>query len=97
MTNFYVELDLNASNGQIRMEFFGQDVLYHVKPLRVEQTVVVGTAELAESSTGEVRGTSFEFQYDFQDKTLRDGSALAFCENLQDPSLMELRNPTPEV
>lgn len=88
-SQFIIDLDVSNGNGQLRYQFLEQDVLYRVEDVRVESQNIVGTGVFLRSATGEVRGTSFEFEYDFQNDALVDGGTSYDCDHLQDRSLAE--------
>ena len=90
LSHFYLQLDLAQMSGRVRYQYFGQDVLYDVISLAVDGEDIIGMAVFAASATGEVRGSPMKFTYDSERDALIDGSAIAECENLQDPSLLEL-------
>ena len=89
-SQFIIDLDLSVGTGQLRYQFFGQDILYRVDDMHVDDEKIVGTGLFYRSATGEVRGTPIEFEYYFQKNSFVDGATSYECDQLQDRSLTEL-------
>lgn len=93
-SRYYLHLDLSVSEGQFRYQFMGQDTFYRVKAMHVDGGEVTGLAQFESAATGEVRGSPVDFKYVIATGELSDGFTEFSCENLQDPSLLDL--PTRE-
>ena len=75
-----IDLDITNRNGEIRYRFMGQDTFYFVRLERVENEIVQGVATFKESRTGDTRGNSFTFIYDYDRNTFTELNTVSKCD-----------------
>lgn len=75
-----IDLDITNRNGEIRYRFMDQDTFYVVRLERVENEFVQGVAVFKESRTGDTRGNSFSFTYDYERNTFTELNTVSKCD-----------------
>ena len=79
LSEFRINLNMNALRGVADYKFSGQDITYEINKLEIQDDVIHGLAMFVESRTGETKGNSFVFIYDKTKNLIFDGDIQYFC------------------
>lgn len=90
LSRYFIKLAPDLSTGQLRYQYFGQDLAYSASNVVSNGNFIRGRADFANSATGETRGNSFDFELDVETGEFSDGATNYSCELLQDRRLIDL-------
>ena len=78
-SKYWLSLNTQNRNGEIRYKFMQQDIIYKVHLYTVGANFIEGIANFERSNSGETRGNPFKFSLDLKNNEFKELNLTAKC------------------
>ena len=83
MSRYDLNFDTETGKGTIRYRYMKQDTTYDVLIYEIKNSIIKGVAHFASSRTGDTKGNSFKFVYDYSNNLFSEVNINAKCINAE--------------
>lgn len=81
MSRYDLNFDIQTNKGTIRYRYMKQDTTYDALIYEIFNSKIKGVAHFSSSRTGDTKGNSFEFIYDYSNNLFTEVNIKANCIN----------------
>ena len=81
MSRYDLNFDTQTGKGTIRYRYMKQDTTYDALIYEIKNSIIKGVAHFASSRTGDTKGNSFKFVYDYPNNLFSEVNINAKCIN----------------